>query len=209
MAYRIVKSRWDTGEHYRILVDEETGLPPAWPALYITTQVRNPGWSVATMEAALGAIQVLLGYTEAHEIDLEERVLKRKFLAVHEVDALCDWAQGVQGKSGNGGKGTAKVSATHLYNRLNRIAAYLEWFARAVLDNRRTPSDDEAIKEMVQSIRKRSGDADSEDDLLLFVTLFRSGFLGLFLIGRGSISHIVPPLSESRCGADWGRRPPW
>ena len=45
--------------------------------------------------------------------------------------------------------------------------------------------------------------------LLLFVTLFRSGFLGLFLIGRGSISHIVPPLSESRCGADWGRRPPW
>ena len=44
---------------------------------------------------------------------------------------------------------------------------------------------------------------------LLFVTLFRSGFLGLFLIGRGSISHIVPPLSESRCGADWGRRPPW
>ena len=45
-------------------------------------------------------------------------------------------------------------------------------------------------------------------DRLLFVTLFRSGFLGLFLIGRGSISHIVPPLSESRCGADWGRRPP-
>ena len=44
---------------------------------------------------------------------------------------------------------------------------------------------------------------------VLFVTLFRSGFLGLFLIGRGSISHIVPPLSESRCGADWGRRPPW
>ena len=46
-------------------------------------------------------------------------------------------------------------------------------------------------------------------DGVLFVTLFRSGFLGLFLIGRGSISHIVPPLSESRCGADWGRRPPW
>ena len=45
--------------------------------------------------------------------------------------------------------------------------------------------------------------------MVLFVTLFRSGFLGLFLIGRGSISHIVPPLSESRCGADWGRRPPW
>ena len=40
------------------------------------------------------------------------------------------------------------------------------------------------------------------DDLLLFRTLFRSGFLGLFLIEQGSISHIAPPLSENRCSAD-------
>ena len=38
--------------------------------------------------------------------------------------------------------------------------------------------------------------------LLLFRTLFRSGFLGLFLIEQGSISHIAPPLSENRCSAD-------
>ena len=37
---------------------------------------------------------------------------------------------------------------------------------------------------------------------LLFRTLFRSGFLGLFLIEQGSISHIAPPLSENRCSAD-------
>ena len=165
MGYRIVKCRWDTGEHYRILVDCETGMPPLWPTLYITTQVRNAGHSVATMEAALGAIQVLLGYTEAHEINLEERVLKREFLAIHEVDALCDFAQGVQGESGKRSKRAAKVSATHPYNRLNRIAAYLEWFARAVLDNRRTPGDDEAIGEVVKAIRARRPEADSEDDL--------------------------------------------
>ena len=37
---------------------------------------------------------------------------------------------------------------------------------------------------------------------MLFRTLFRSGFLGLFLIEQGSISHIAPPLSENRCSAD-------
>ena len=37
--------------------------------------------------------------------------------------------------------------------------------------------------------------------LLLPVTLFRSGFLGLFLIDRGSICHIDPSSSDSRAGA--------
>ena len=32
---------------------------------------------------------------------------------------------------------------------------------------------------------------------LLFFTLFRCGFLGLILIARASISHIVSPSSES------------
>ena len=36
---------------------------------------------------------------------------------------------------------------------------------------------------------------------LLSVTLFRRGFLGLFLVDRGSICHIDPSSSESRAGA--------
>ena len=155
MPYRMVKCRWDTGEHYRILVDENTGVPPVWPTLYVTTQLRNAGKSVATMEAALGAIQVLLRYAEANAINLTERVLKHEFLARHEVDALCDEAQNVQGKRGQGKGRTAKVCARHLYNRLSRIAAYLEWFAHAVLDNRRTREDDEAIKKLAEKILAR------------------------------------------------------
>ena len=58
-----------------------------------------------------------------------------------------------------------KVSATHLYNRLNRIAAYLEWFARSMLDNRRGPDDDEAIENIIKTIRARRPQVDSEDDL--------------------------------------------
>ena len=37
--------------------------------------------------------------------------------------------------------------------------------------------------------------------MLLHPTLFRSGFLGLFLIDRGSICHIDPSSSESGEGA--------
>ena len=46
-----------------------------------------------------------------------------------------------------------------------------------------------------------AGIAQFERDLLLHPALFRSGFLGLFLIDRGSICHIDPSSSESRAGA--------
>ena len=52
-TYRNVSCRWQSGERYEMLVDAETGLPQWWPLLHITTQVRNAGRSVATMEAAL------------------------------------------------------------------------------------------------------------------------------------------------------------
>ena len=41
---------------------------------------------------------------------------------------------------------------------------------------------------------------------VLFRTLFRNGFLDLFLVERSSISHIAPCLSESRRSADSGWR---
>ena len=72
---------------------------------------------------------------------------------------------------------------------------------RAMVDAYEAAPDEHLAERLMRGLE--AGEA------VLFVTLFRSGFLGLFLIGRGSISHIVPPLSESRCGADWGRRPPW
>ena len=88
MQYRIVQCRWQSGERYVMLVEAETGQPPWWPMLYVTTQLRNTGRSVATMEAALRAIQVLLAYTDTHGIDLEERFETREFLDVYEVDNL-------------------------------------------------------------------------------------------------------------------------
>ena len=93
MSYRIVHCRWESGERYVMLLEAETGMPSWYPTLFTTTQQRNAGKFVATMEAALGSIQLLLEHTEAKGIDLEERVLKREFLNTNEVDTLCDEAQ--------------------------------------------------------------------------------------------------------------------
>ena len=156
-TYRIVNCRWQSGEHYRMLIDAETGQPLWWPMLFITTQLRNAGRSVATMEAALKAIQVLLAYAEAHGIDLDQRVLSRQYLALHEVNALSDWAQRSFDRRGRRG-GThraATVSKAYHYNRLSWIAAYLEWYAHALLDNRGTRDVDKVIETVVKEIRGR------------------------------------------------------
>ena len=83
------------------------------------------------MEAALGAIQVLLAFAEAREIALEERVLTRQFLETHEIHVLCDRAEGrKQTKKGaSRAQKNGVMSDEHKYKRLTFIATYLEWFA--------------------------------------------------------------------------------
>ena len=156
-THRIVKCRWQSGERYRMLVDGETGQPLWWPTLFITTQLRNAGQSVATMEAALGAIHVLLAYAATHGIDLEQRVLSGQYLALNEVDALSDSAQRSFDRIRHlgGTRRARRVCSAHHYNRLSWIATYLEWYAHAIRDNRRTRDDAKAIETVVKRIRRR------------------------------------------------------
>ena len=160
MRRRIVNCRWQSGERYVMLVEAETGQPLWWPMLYVTTQLRNAGQSVATMEAALRAIDLLLTYAQEYRMDLEERILTRQYLAIYEVDALCDWAQHAVDRSGPRSPRSTKqrareVSKAHEYGRLSSIASYLEWLGAAVLGNRRTGDDDKEIARLVRAIRKR------------------------------------------------------
>ena len=147
-----------------MLVDAETGQPLWWPMLYVTTQLRNVGKSVATMEAALRAIDVLLQYARESGIDFEERILTRQYLTVSEVEALCDWGQRPIDRRQRpvariAPRSTAQrvsaVSPAHHYGRLSRIASYLEWLAISLLGNRRTRDDDNAIARMVKGIHRR------------------------------------------------------
>ena len=140
-----------------MLVDAETGIPTWWPTIFTTTQLRNPGRSVSTMEAALGAIQILLSFVEERGVDLEERFLARQFLEPGEVDALCDLAQ-LRRRGGRGGGKSPRpdvVSAGHHYNRLSFIAIYLKWFATEVLGNRKGIDEAKAIDRMVGMVHAK------------------------------------------------------
>ena len=148
MAYRIVKCTWESGERYRMLVEAETGMPTWWPTLFVTTQLRNAGKSVSTMDAALGAIQVLLSFVEGRGIDLEQRFAARKFLEPGEIDSLCDLAQ--QARRGNG-----VVSPGQHYTRLSYIAKYLQWLATEVLGNWGSIEADKAIERMTTMVQAR------------------------------------------------------
>lgn len=132
-------------------------MPTYWPTLYVTTQIRNNGHSVATMDVALGAIQVLFAFAEARNLDLKDRFRSRQFLRTHEVEDLCGFAQlRRRGKRGGGkGRKPGTVSADHYYRRLTIVASYLEWFARMLLEEEKTIEDDKAIREMAAKIRSR------------------------------------------------------
>ena len=107
-------------------------------------------------EAALRAIAVLLAFAEAHDIDLRQRGLSGEYLALHEVDALCDWAQRSCTSSGSRRLyPSPTVSRAHHYNRLSWIATYLQWYARAELDNHPTSNATKALENTVKAIRAR------------------------------------------------------
>ena len=62
LKYRIKTFIMQSGERYCLLIDRTTGTPLYYPNLYVTTQIRNNGKSVAAMESALSSINVFLSY---------------------------------------------------------------------------------------------------------------------------------------------------
>lgn len=148
MAYRIVKNTWESGERYRMLVEAETGMSTWWPTLFVTTQLRNAGKSISTMDAALEAIQVLLAFLEERGIDLEQRVADRQFLDPGEIEGLCDFAQET-----SNGKGF--VSPGQHYTRLSYMAAYLQWLATEVLGTWGSIEEDTAIDRMTTMLQAK------------------------------------------------------
>lgn len=82
-----------TGERYCLIVNRSIGLPVYYPNLYITTQVRNDSLAYATMEAAASNLVVLLYFLERRSINLEQRLLRKEFLRMYELDDLRDFTQ--------------------------------------------------------------------------------------------------------------------
>ena len=167
-SYRIKSFVMKSGERYCLLVDKVSGLPLYYPNLFVTTQVRNKSLSVAVMEQALAAINVLLTFCDERKIDLEARFLKREFFELHELDALRDhcqlhFARERVGSSGNviplSPKGRPKrrksTGLANEYMRLTHIGKYVKWLADTLLSSAKDQQTTRAIKAMQEGLESR------------------------------------------------------
>ena len=155
LKYRIQGFVMASGERYGLLVDRTTGAPLFHPNLFVTTQVRNRSLSLATMEAALTAINIFLTFCAERSISLEERLLRREFLGVQELDAVrdfCQWAFSVRRKyqRPEGKQLRFRVGSPSLHARLTHIANYISWLASTSFTLRM----DEATRHALEVMRK-------------------------------------------------------
>lgn len=136
----------DSGERYCHVVNRETGLPLYHPNLYLTTKVRATSAS-ATVQSAAANLVVLLKFLDADNIDIEQRILSRKFLREHELDALRDFCQQkfkrnaremepegwVRSLIGNEVSQRAVVQSNAQHARLTTAAHYIKWLSKHLL----------------------------------------------------------------------------
>lgn len=91
--YKVTTFVMGSGERYCMVVDRSSCLPVYYPALFLTTQIRNRGDAFSTMLAAASNLVVLLRFLESRGIDLEQRFLTKNFFKYYELDDLWDFAQ--------------------------------------------------------------------------------------------------------------------
>lgn len=179
--YKITNFVMGSGERYCLLVDRKSRLPPYYPNLYVTTQIRNRSLSTSAMESALSAINVLLTFFDERGIDIEARFLKREFLLPHELDSIRDFCQlsfisaklGRYDEPSNILEITQKsffddVERTGLKNqyiRLSHAAKYLGWFARHVIGGHIDKNTSHSIASMEKALLARRRAARNRNQL--------------------------------------------
>jgi hypothetical protein len=184
-------------------------MPLFYPNLFVTTQVRNRSLSVASMDAASAAINVLLTYCIERGIDLESRIRGRRFFNPAELDAIRDECQKRRSKHGGvavvpfrGRNAKQRVGAGSEYTRLTHVANYLRWLSHTMLGS----TVDEATARQIDLIhrgliglgvnRERSADPrlmDRVQDKPIGATVQH-----LRVGGVETLLMPVPPLEEQR-----------
>ncbi|EDG1326657.1 site-specific integrase, partial [Salmonella enterica subsp. enterica serovar Newport] len=125
----------ENGERYCHVVNKKTGEPLYYPNLYITTQVRNRSESISTMKVIAGSISLLYRFFMRKEINIDERIQKRIFLAPHEIDDLIEFTS-FNFKSGvDSDFCVSNVKKPTKYFRITTIANYLEWLCKILLSH--------------------------------------------------------------------------
>ncbi|MFT4273960.1 MAG: site-specific integrase [Pantoea sp.] len=125
-----------SGERYCLVIDKRNGMPLYYPNLYITTQIRNGGSSISTVELVAGSISLLCNFFHERGIDIEERIRLGTNLSINELDSLRDYTEKkVRLKRVipyNVKKSSVVTTATKHF-RLTNIANYLNWLIQILI----------------------------------------------------------------------------
>lgn len=146
LPFRITTTVLSDGERRVYMVDDR-GLEDDYSALFVVSQLRNDGLSVASEEQALSAINVLHGFCREWGIDLLDRFRAGEYLTTNECEALGDFTRhdfGAEFKKqqkvvalGKGRRGYVysrkPVARETQRKRLRHIAAYVSWLGKYLL----------------------------------------------------------------------------
>lgn len=141
-TFQVSRFILDSGERFCVVTERETGLPLYHPCLYLTSQHRNRSAAFSTVEGAAASLVLFLNFLESRGISLQERLLSRRFLEMHELDDLAAFAQAkVRAQDWDGDvvrplrrtRASLYVAPATHYARLTIIAGYVGWLARVLI----------------------------------------------------------------------------
>ncbi|CQH56430.1 site-specific integrase [Yersinia enterocolitica] len=93
MSYKIKKFIMSTGERGCLILDKESGLPVHYQNLYLTTMVRNRSATASTMEIVATNLLIVSNFLRDRNINIEERIVLKKFLNIAETEDLIRYAK--------------------------------------------------------------------------------------------------------------------
>ena len=146
---------FENGERYCHIVNKNTGEPLYYPNLYITTQVRNRSESISTMKVIAGSISLLYRFFMRKEINIDERIQKKIFLAPHEIEDLIEFTSFNFRDGEDDNFRSSNVKKPTKYFRITTIANYLEWLCKIHLSHTGQKDTLKYILDFMNNIKRK------------------------------------------------------
>nr|WP_239004891.1 hypothetical protein [Salmonella enterica] len=145
----------ENGERYCHVVNKKTGEPLYYPNLYITTQVRNRSESISTMKVIAGSISLLYRFFMRKNINIDERIQKKLFLAPHEIEDLIEFTSLNFRDGGDGDFRVSNVKKPTKYFRITTVANYLEWLCKILLSHAGQKNTLKEVMSFINNIKRK------------------------------------------------------
>ncbi|WP_434256278.1 tyrosine-type recombinase/integrase [Enterobacter hormaechei] len=146
---------FENGERYCHIVNKNTGEPLYYPNLYITTQVRNRSESISTMKVIAGSISLLYRFFMRKNINIDERIQKKLFLAPHEIEDLIEFTSLNFRDGGDGNFRILNVKKPTKYFRITTVANYLEWLCKILLSHAGQENTIKEVMAFINNIKRK------------------------------------------------------